>query len=45
MTLVIISFLAGAIVGALAFRNNAAKGSQIADKGKAILDALKGKGK
>ena len=37
--LCILSFVAGALV----FRNNAAKAAKLEDKGKSILDALKGK--
>ena len=33
----------GFIAGALVFRNNAAKAAKLEDKGKTILDALKGK--
>lgn len=38
-----LALLAGFLIGALVFKNNAARGSQIADKGKEILAALKGK--
>lgn len=36
-------FLAGAICGILIYRNNIAKMKSSEDKGKAILDALKGR--
>jgi hypothetical protein len=45
MTIAIISFLAGFAAGFLVFRNNAIKVSTMEAKGRAILDALKGKGK
>lgn len=38
MTFIILSFLAGVAVGALAYRNNAAKAKAIEDKAKAIAD-------
>lgn len=41
----IIVFIAGAVVGALAFRNNSAKGEQAASWGKTMLDKLKGREK
>lgn len=41
MIYLILSFLLGAAVGALAYRKNAAKVSKIEAKGKAALDALK----
>lgn len=40
-----IALLAGFLLGALVFKNNADTGSHIVDKGKALLDALKGKHK
>ena len=43
MILLTIGFIVGFISGALVFRNNAAKAAKIEDKGKTILDALKGK--
>ena len=43
----IISFLIGLLIGFIAgllvFRNNAAKAAKLEDKGKTLLDALKGK--
>ena len=39
----IIGLVIGFIAGALVFRNNAAKAAKLEDKGKSILDALKGK--
>jgi F0F1-type ATP synthase assembly protein I len=39
----IIGFILGVIAGTLIFRNNAAKVEAAKDKGKALLDALKGK--
>ena len=37
------AFICGAVVGALVYRNNVAKLKSTEDKGKALLDALKGK--
>ena len=39
----LLALLVGFIAGALVFRNNAAKAAKLEDKGKTILDALKGK--
>jgi len=39
----LIGLLIGFIGGFLVFRNNAAKAAKLEDKGKSILDALKGK--
>lgn len=39
----LIALLAGFIAGALVFRRHAAKASELEQKGKSILDALKGK--
>ena len=39
----LIALLIGFVAGALVFRNNAAKAAKLEDKGKTILDALKGK--
>ena len=39
----LLALLIGFVAGALVFRNNAAKASKLEDKGKSILDALKGK--
>jgi hypothetical protein len=39
----LIALILGFIAGALVFRNNAAKAAKLEDKGKTILDALKGK--
>ena len=36
-------FLAGAVGGALLYRNNVAKLKATEDKGKALIDALKGR--
>jgi len=41
--LIAASFLLGFVLGALVIRNNAAKAAKLEDKGKSILDALKGK--
>lgn len=41
----IITFIAGALVGALAFRNNSAKSEQAVSWGKTLLDKLKGRAK
>ena len=39
----VLFFFAGVTVGALAYRNNAAKASKLEAKGKTIISALKGK--
>lgn len=39
----LLALLVGFVAGALVFRNNAAKAAKLEDKGKIILDALKGK--
>jgi hypothetical protein len=39
----LIALALGFVAGALVFRNNAAKAAKLEDKGKTILDALKGK--
>lgn len=39
----LLCLLVGFVAGALVFRNNAAKAAKLEDKGKSILDALKGK--
>lgn len=39
----LIALLVGFVAGALVFRNNAAKAAKLEDKGKTLLDALKGK--
>jgi len=39
----LLALLVGFVLGALVFRNNAAKAAKLEDKGKTILDALKGK--
>lgn len=39
----LLALLAGFVAGAIVFRNNAAKAAKLEDKGKTILDALKGK--
>lgn len=39
----IISFVLGLIAGALIALNNKAKSQEVADKGKAMLDKLKGR--
>ena len=39
----ILALLIGFVAGALVFRNNAAKAAKLEDKGRSILDALKGK--
>lgn len=41
----LIALLVGFVAGALVFRNNAAKAAKLEDKGKTLLDALKGKTK
>jgi hypothetical protein len=43
MITILVSLLVGFVAGALVFRNNAAKAAKLEDKGKTILDALKGK--
>jgi hypothetical protein len=43
MTTFLIGLLIGFIGGLLVFRNNAAKAAKLEDKGKTLLDALKGK--
>lgn len=43
ITAFLVGLLVGAILGALVFRNNAAKAAKLEDKGKTLLDALKGK--
>ena len=39
----LLALLIGFVAGALVFRNNSAKAAKLEDKGKSILDALKGK--
>jgi F0F1-type ATP synthase assembly protein I len=39
----LIGLLIGFIAGLLVFRNNAVKAAKLEDKGKSLLDALKGK--
>jgi len=39
----LLALLVGFVAGVLVFRNNAAKAAKLEDKGKSILDALKGK--
>lgn len=39
----LLALLLGFVAGLLVFRNNAAKAAKLEDKGKSILDALKGK--
>jgi hypothetical protein len=39
----LIGLVLGFIAGLLVFRNNAAKAAKLEDKGRSILDALKGK--
>lgn len=39
----LLALLVGFVAGALVFRNNAAKAAKLEDKGKSLLDALKGK--
>lgn len=39
----LLGLLIGFVAGLLVFRNNAAKAAKLEDKGKSILDALKGK--
>ena len=43
MITILVSLLIGFVAGALVFRNNAAKAAKLEDKGKSILDSLKGK--
>lgn len=43
MIIAILSFLIGFVAGALVFRKHAAKASELEAKGKAALDALKGR--
>ena len=43
MTTFLIGLAVGFVSGLLVFRNNAAKAAKLEDKGKSILDALKGK--
>jgi hypothetical protein len=43
MIIAILSFLAGLVTGALVFRKHAAKAADLEQKGKAALDALKGR--
>ncbi|CAB5217961.1 hypothetical protein UFOVP201_37 [uncultured Caudovirales phage] len=43
MITAIISFIIGFVSGALVFRNNAAKAADAEQKGKSILDVLKGR--
>ena len=43
MITILIALLIGFVAGALVFRNNAAKAAKLEDKGRSILDALKGK--
>ena len=43
VTTFLIGLLIGFIAGLLVFRNNAAKAAKLEDKGKTLLDALKGK--
>lgn len=43
MILVILSFLAGLITGVLVMRKHGSKASELEAKGKAALDALKGR--
>ena len=39
----LIGLAVGFVAGLLVFRNNAAKAAKLEDKGKTLLDALKGK--
>lgn len=39
----LLGLLIGFVAGVLVFRNNAAKAAKLEDKGKSILNALKGK--
>jgi hypothetical protein len=43
MTTFLLGLAVGFIAGLLVFRNNAAKAAKFEDKGKTLLDALKGK--
>ena len=43
MTAFLIGLVVGFVAGLLVYRNNAAKAKSAEDKGKSILDALKGK--
>ena len=43
MILAILSFIAGLVTGLLVMRKHAAKASELEAKGKAALDALKGR--
>jgi len=43
MTTFLLGLLIGFIAGLLVFRNNAAKAAKLEDKGKTLLDALKGR--
>lgn len=43
MTAFLIGLAVGFVAGLLVFRNNAAKAAKLEDKGKTLLDALKGK--
>jgi F0F1-type ATP synthase assembly protein I len=43
ITAILISLVVGFIAGALVFRKHAAKAADLEQKGKSILDALKGK--
>jgi len=43
MIIALLSFLVGFVAGALVFRKHAAKASELEAKGKAALDALKGR--
>jgi hypothetical protein len=43
MTTFLLGLAVGFIAGLLVFRNNAAKAAKLEDKGRSILDALKGK--
>jgi hypothetical protein len=39
----LVALLVGFVAGALVFRNNSASASKLEDKGRKLLDALKGK--
>lgn len=39
----LIALLVGFVAGALVFRNNAAKAAKLEEKGKSLIDHLKGK--
>jgi hypothetical protein len=43
MTTFLVGLLTGFIAGLLVFRNNAAKAAKLEDKGKTLLDILKGR--